>query len=100
LEFDLDYFDTLIDGSDGVDKFIDKCVWKSPVLETEKDKTKDSETQTVDNTTIVLNRDTAIARLVPPETAEFPTSSSSTKETSSEVFDNIDWDAFHADETN
>jgi hypothetical protein len=99
LEFDLDYFDTLIDDSDGVDKFIDKCVWKSPVLETEKDKTKDSETQTDDNTAIVLNGDTAIAGLVPPETAEVPTSSSSTKETSSEVFDKIDWDAFHADET-
>jgi hypothetical protein len=98
-EFDLDYFDTLIDDSDGVDKFIDECAWKSPVLETEKDKTKDAETQTVDNTAIVLNGDTTIAGLVPPETAEVPTSSSSTKEVSSEVFDKIDWDAFLADET-
>jgi hypothetical protein len=99
LEFDLDYFDMLINDSDGVDKFIDECARKYPVLETEKDETKDAETQTVDSTAIVLNGDTAIAGLGPPETAEIPTSSSSTKETSSEVFDNINWDAFHADKT-
>ncbi len=76
------------------DEFINKNAWEPLELKLNKGKIKDAETKTDENAARVLNKDTAIPRFVLMDRAEIATHLSSTTERSSNVIDNIAYNAF------
>lgn len=92
------------------DQFINADAWEPPVVEMEKDKTKDADTHTVNNSTTALNGlnvsqslDTINAGHLPLDSTGVSASSFSVEETSSnsgEAPGNFEWAACNPDRTN